>query len=95
MSFLFRLRCLNLFIKVVFPDRHRQDTLMGSTPVPRVNEDILWSRKRWKRPPGGVPDFVDDLTDDEVRPDAWLAAIEDPDTIANTRAFLIHQWNRK
>jgi hypothetical protein len=89
MSFLFRLRCLNLFIKVVFPDRNHLAMPMASTPVP----------KRWKRPPGGIPDFVEDLTEDEIGicngafRDAWGESLEDPDVIANTRAFLIHQWN--
>jgi hypothetical protein len=90
MFFLFRLRILNLFIKVVFPDRHHHDTLMVSTPVPE--------RRKFVRPPGGVPDFVEDVDDgleeDEIRSDAWREAINDPDTIANARGFLEEQYRK-
>jgi hypothetical protein len=96
MLFLFRLKLLNLFIKVVFPDRHHLDTPMGSIPAPNGLDRFAPSPKvrRFVRPPGGIPDFVDDLTDDEIRPDAWLAAINDPDTIANARGFLEEQYRK-
>lgn len=89
MSFLFRLRCLNLFIKVVFPDRHRLDTPTGSKV-----------RREFVRPPGGVPDFVDDLTEDEIGAcngafrDAWKEYVDDVDVIENTRSFLEHTWKQ-
>jgi hypothetical protein len=83
MSYLFRLRCLNLFIKVVFPDRNRLDTPMGSKV-----------RRKFVRPPGGVPDFVDDLTEDEIGMEAWRDAINDTDTIANARGFLEEQYRK-
>ena len=41
-----------------------------------------------------VPDFVDDLTPDEIDAcnaafsDAWLKVVNDTDTIANARGFL-------
>ena len=90
MSFLFRLKLLHLIIKVLFPDRHHPVMPMGSTPV-----------RKFVRPPGGVPDFVDDLTDDEIGAcdaafqDAWKEALDDADVIANTRNFLIRQWERQ
>jgi hypothetical protein len=90
MSFLFRLRCLNLFIKVFFPDRHRLDTPMGSIQV-----------RRFLRPPGGIPDFVDDLTEEEIGAcnaafrDAWAEALDDPDTLANARGFLEATYHLK
>lgn len=92
MSFLFRLRCLNLFIKVVFPDRHRLDTPTGSTRV-RRSESAAAQARRFVRPPGGVPDFVDDLEEDEVV-DRWKEYVDDVNVIENTRSFLEHTWKQ-
>jgi hypothetical protein len=86
MSFLFRLKVLHLIIKVLFPDRYPPDTLTASTRVPKC--------RRFVRPPGGVPDFVDDLTEDEIGMEAWRDAINDPDTIANARGFLEEQYRK-
>jgi hypothetical protein len=110
MSFLFRLRCLNLFIKVFFPDRHRLDTPMGSIPVRRFESAAVQARRsesaavqarRFLRPPGGIPDFVDDLTEEEIGAcnaafrDAWAEALDDPDTLANARGFLEATYHLK
>jgi hypothetical protein len=41
-----------------------------------------------------VPDFVDDLTEDEINAcnevfsDAWLKVVDHPDTVENARGFL-------
>jgi len=99
MCFLFRLRLLNLFIKVVFPDRHHLAMPMASIPA-RRSESAAAQATRFVRPPGGVPDFVDDLTDDEIGAcneafsDAWLKVVDHPDTIANARGFLEEQYRK-
>jgi hypothetical protein len=96
MSFLFRLKLLHLFIKVVFPDRLHPGMQMASTPV-RRSESAAVQAPRFVRPPGGIPDFVEDrddgLEDDEVV-DRWKDYIDDVDVIANTRSFLESMWTK-
>jgi hypothetical protein len=47
-----------------------------------------------------VPDFVDDLTPDELDAcseafsDAWLKVLDDPDTVANARGFLEETYRK-